>query len=251
MRLTGVLLLGLILVAARAGAAEPLQIATDGWRPVTYLENGHLTGSLCEVLAEASRRTGIPIEIHLLPWARGMAEVRAGRVDAIFPAFRTPEREESLAFPSETLLLETIAWFAHAGSPIEIGPDLAGARGHRIALVNRTSVGSRIDQALRNGLLTDIETVPDTTSTVRTLASGRVDLIAGVDQGIWAEAAQAGIRDQIRQLTPPIEDVPAYLAFTRARDLSTESRAIDSALKAMKDDGTYQKILARYSAAPQ
>ncbi len=247
MRRPGVALLGLML-AANAWAAEPLQVATDGFRPVAYLENGHPAGALCDVLAEAGRRAGIPIEIHLLPWARGMAETRAGRIDGIFPAFRTPDRESSLAFPNETLLEENVAWFSLAGSPIEIGPDMTGARDHRIALVNRTSLGNRFDEALRNGVFTDVETVPDTTSAVRTLAAGRVELIAGYDQAIWAEAEQLGLKDRIRQLNPPIENLPAYLAFSRARDLSAESAAIDTALRSMKDDGTYDRIMARYLA---
>ena len=244
MRRLGVLLLGLMLAAA-AGAA-PLQVVTDGWRPVAYLENGHPAGALCDVLTEAARRAGLAIEIHFQPWARGMAETRAGRIDAIFPAFRTPERETILAFPDETLLDESVTWFVRAESPIEVGPDLAGARGHRIALVNRTSLGVRFDEALKNGLFTEIETVPDTTSAVRTLAGGRVELIAGYDQGIWAEAEQLGLKDRLRKLTPPIERAPAYLAFTRARDLGAENKVFEAALKSMKDDGTYQQILNRY-----
>ena len=244
MKRLGALLLGMMLTSA--ARAEPLQIATDGWHPVAYLENGHPAGALCDVLTEAARRAGLSIEFHLQPWARGMAETQAGRIDAIFPAFRTPERESILAFPGEILLEENVTWFVRADSPIEIGPDLAGARGHRIALVNRTSLGAHFDQALRNGMLTNVEAVPDTTSAVRTLTGGRVELIAGFDQGIWAEAEQLGLKDQLRELKPAIEAVPAYLAFTRARDLSAESQAIDAALKSMKEDGTYQKILARY-----
>ena len=244
MKRLGALLLGLVLAAA--ACAEPLQIATDGWHPVAYLENGHHAGALCDVLTEAARRAGLSVEYHIQPWARGMAETQAGRIDAIFPAFRTPERDSILAFPEEVLLEENVTWFVRADSPIEIGPDLAGARGHRIALVNRTSLGARFDQALRSGILTNVEAVPDTTSAVRTLTGGRVELIAGFDQGIWAEASQLGLKDRIRKLSPPIEQAPTYLAFTRARDMSAESRAIDAALRSMKEDGTYQKILARY-----
>ena len=50
MRRRGLLLLGLLL-AASAGA-EPLQFATDGYRPIAYLENGHPSGAICDVLAD-------------------------------------------------------------------------------------------------------------------------------------------------------------------------------------------------------
>lgn len=240
----GVLLLGLMVAAS--AAAETLQVATDGFRPVAYLENGHPAGALCDVLTEAARRAGLSIDFHFLPWARSMAETRAGRIDAIFPAFRTPERESILAFPEETLLEQSVNWFARADSRIEIGPDLKGARGHRIALVNRTSLGARFDQALKDGTFGEVETVPDTTSAVRTLTAGRVELIVGFDQGMWAEAEQLGVKDRIRELTPPVDQAPSFLAFTVARDMSAQSRAVDAALRSMKEDGTYQQILARY-----
>jgi polar amino acid transport system substrate-binding protein len=246
MRYAGLLLLSLMLAAMGAGATESLQIVTDGFRPVAYLDNGHPAGALCDVLAEVSRRTSIPIEIHLLPWARAMTETQAGRVDAIFPIFSTPDREIDFAFSSEVLLSEPVAWFSRAGTDIRIGPDLTGAAGHAIAIVNRTSLGGLFDRAAHSGKLGEIQSVPDTTSMVRTLAAGRVELIAGFDQGIWAEATQLGQRDRIREIRPAIEEVPAYLAFTRARDMSVESQAIDTALRTMKQDGTYQKILDRY-----
>jgi polar amino acid transport system substrate-binding protein len=81
---------------------------------------------------------------------------------------------------------------------------------------------------------------------VRLLAAGRVELIAGFDQAFWAEADHLGIQGLIRELSPRIDEIPVYIAFTRARDMSAESRSIDRALRAMKEDGTYQKILARY-----
>jgi polar amino acid transport system substrate-binding protein len=245
MKRIAALLLGLSL-AAGVRAAEPLQIVTDGFRPVAYLEDGHPAGALCDVFAELARRTGIPIEIHFLPWARSLTEVQAGRVDAIFPIFRTPQRETFLAFSLETLLEQRIAFFAQPGSTIQIGPDLAGVDGHALAIVNRTSLGPVFDRAAHEGRLGDIQSVPDTTSLVRTLAAGRVELIAGFDQALWAEALELGLQDRVQQLPPLVGEVPSYLAFTRARDLSAESQAIDAALKAMKQDGTYRKILDRY-----
>lgn len=246
MKRPALLLLASILAAREVRAVEPLQVATGGFRPAAYIENGHFNGVICDILAEITHRTGIPFEIHILPWARALTEAQAGRIDAIFPTYYTPQREAIYAFPSEILITQPIGLFVRAESPIQVGPDLKGAVGHSIAIINRTSAGRHLDQAFESGLLSEPETAPDTASQVRILAAGRVELIAGYDQAIWAEAAQLGLKDQIRELSPVVEEAPAYLAFTRARDLSAEIRAIDATLRSMKEDGSYQKILTRY-----
>jgi polar amino acid transport system substrate-binding protein len=247
MRPLGALLIVLMLAsAARADQPEALVIATDGYRPVAWLENGHPIGAMCEVLTEAARRAGIPLEFRFLPWARAMQEARAGRIDAIYPVFRTPERDSYLAFPEEVLMDERMAWFVRADAPVPFDGDLKALAGRRIGIINQSSYGPRLDAALHDQTLPDPQNVGDTTGAVRILVAGRVDLIPGFDQGIWAEARGLGLEARIHELAPPVEDVPAYLAFSRARNMSAESRAIDTALRAMKEDGTYQKILARY-----
>ena len=247
MKRLGVLLLCLISAsAAWADRPEALVIATDGYRPVAWLEDGHPAGALCEVLTEAGRRAGIPVEFRFLPWARAMQETRAGRIDAIFPVFRTAERDSYLAFPEEVLMDERMAWFVRSDAPVTFDGDLKALAGRRIGVINQSSYGPRLDAALHDRTLPDPQNVTDTTGAVRILVAGRVDLVPGFDQGIWAEARGLGLDDRIRELAPPVEDVPAYLAFSRARDLSAESRAIDAALRTMKEDGSYRKILARY-----
>lgn len=237
----------LLLAASGARSQEPLHIATGGFRPVAYMENGHPTGALVDVLTEAARRAGLPIEIHLLPWARCMEEVRLGRMDALFPSFRTPQRDFYLSFPEEVLLTETMGWFYKAGSPVpNLGDDPRRALGYKIGVVNRTSLGPKLDSFLQGNPAPIVESANDAVGVVRLLAGGRVDLAAGFDQSIWAEARQNNLQDQIRELSPLVEEVPAYLAFTRARNLTEQSLALDKALHSMKQDGTYDRMLARY-----
>jgi polar amino acid transport system substrate-binding protein len=235
-----------MLAGAGAQAVEPLIVATGGVRPEAWIENDRPVGAVCDVLAEVARRTAIPIEIRLMPWARALTEAQAGRIDAIFPAYRTPQREMVYAFSDEVLITQPIGLFTRADSPIQVGPDLTGLIGHSIAVINHTSVGRRLDLAFESGMLSEPETAPDISSQIRILVAGRVELIAGYDEAIWAEAARLHLDDRIREVSPPLEDAPGYLAFTRVRNLDAESRAIDAALKSMKEDGTYQKILARY-----
>jgi len=52
--------------------------------------------------------------------------------------------------------------------------------------------------------------------------------------------------DKVTVLSPPLDEVPGYLAFTRARDLTSLVPAFDQALQSMRNDGTYQQLYSAY-----
>jgi len=64
--------------------------------------------------------------------------------------------------------------------------------------------------------------------------------------GDLGAADTIGMPDQISELLPPVENVSGYLAFTRFRDMGGLGKAFDDAVRAMKKDGTYAAILAKY-----
>jgi len=54
------------------------------------------------------------------------------------------------------------------------------------------------------------------------------------------------VSDQIVELPPAVETVSGYLAFSRIAGMGALGQSFDEALRAMKKDGTYATILAKY-----
>lgn len=247
MRRAAFLLLVLALLSGRADAeAPPVVIVTVDRVPMAYAEQGRLTGLLVELSEEAFHRAGRPVEIRLLPWPRCLAEIRAGNADAVLTIFKTPEREAQFAFTGEEVLRQTESLFVRKGSPIRYDGDLSALAGKRTGVVYQTSYGPRIDQALAGGLFGAVETERNMADLVKMLVHGRIDVLPGDRGRILGAAATVGFSGAIAELTPPVETTPGYLAFTRARDESALAQSFDEALRAMKKDGTYAAILARY-----
>jgi polar amino acid transport system substrate-binding protein len=246
MRRAAVLLLVVALLSGRAAADGPVVIVTVNRVPMAHVENGRPTGVLVELSEEAFRRAGRQVEIRLLPWPRCLAEMRTGEADAILTIFRTPQREALFAFTDEEVLQQTESLFVRKGSPIRFGGDLSVLAGKRTGVVYQTSYGPRLDQALADGLFGAVETERNMADLVKMLAHGRIDVLPGDRGRILGAAATVGLSDEIAELTPPVEVTPGYLAFTRARDERELGRSFDEALRAMKKDGTYAAILARY-----
>jgi polar amino acid transport system substrate-binding protein len=74
--------------------AQTLVLAAADSVPTAYVDNGKQTGILVDVVTEAFKRTGDSVEIAIMPWARCLTDVKAGKIDGIFSVYRTPARQE-------------------------------------------------------------------------------------------------------------------------------------------------------------
>jgi polar amino acid transport system substrate-binding protein len=237
------------MVFARAEAAStvtPTILATPEIVPQSYTVNGQQTGFLVDIVKEAFRRAGRPVEIRLLPWARCLSETQHGSIDGFFPAFVTPERQSYLSFSREGLMIEAMSLFVREGSPISFDGDLSQLAQWRIGLVYGTSYGPRLDGFLAQHSLVPDEHQGSLQTAIRMLAGGRIDLFPGERQTVIRTAASLGLSDRIVELSPPIEIVPAYLAYTRLRELDQISADIDKSLRSMKEDGFYDTKFHQY-----
>lgn len=247
MKLAAALLLILTLFAGRVGATEkPLVVVTADRVPMAYVKDGKPTGLLTDLAEEAFRRAGRKIEIRLLPWPRCLVELKDGEADAILTIFKTPEREAQFAFSEEEVLHQTESLFMKKGRAFAFDGDLGQFSGLRVGVVYQTSYGARFDQALAGSLFGSVETQRNMADLVKMLAYGRIDVLPGDRGRILGAAETIGLGDEIVELTPAVETVSGYLAFTRAHDMNGVSQAFDKALRGMKKDGAYAAILARY-----
>ncbi len=236
-----------LALTASGAHAEPLVLAAPDARPTTFLADGKPTGILVDVVTEAFRRTGRSVDIKLMPWARCLEEARTGVVDGVFPIFRRPEREQFLAYPNEILLPQLVVLFSRRDTKIAFSGDLSELRDVNIGIVRDTSYGRKFDQAVKDGALRKIDLAHDIEQNLRKLVRGRVVLIANYRFGVLEAAEHLGLLAEIKEISPSIESVPSYLAFTRQRDFAKPLDDFQAALASMKKDGTYDRIIGRYS----
>lgn len=234
------------IMADRAICAETLVLAAANTRPTAFLVDGKPTGMLVDLVTEAFRRAGHPVEIKLLPWARCLEDAKAGAVDGVFSSFKLPERELFLAFPKEALTTQVIAFFARKNSTVSFDGNLNSVRSVKIGIINGTSYGKKFDAAIKDGTLWHIDRTNSIDSNLQKLVSERVDLIPSYREVATEAAKRLDLLPKIQELSPPLETVPSYLAFTKVRDLSKLSHAFDTELALMKQDGTYDRIVEKY-----
>jgi polar amino acid transport system substrate-binding protein len=73
--------------------ATELHLYTEEYRPLSYIENGKLTGMAVEVVELLIQRTGQSARIELAPWTRGYHQVQREANSGLFSTVRTARRE--------------------------------------------------------------------------------------------------------------------------------------------------------------
>jgi polar amino acid transport system substrate-binding protein len=227
-------------------AEKIVLVAAEKSIPTSYIENGEQSGILIDVINEAFNRAGYSVEIFLMPWARCLREVENGTVDGIFSVYKTAERQEFLTYADEVLISQVQAFFVAVDSTITFDGDLQKLANKSIGIINQTSYGPKLDATLEDGVFNWVSQAQSSESTVRKLLAGRIDLIPSYRHVALSTAKALGARNKIKQLSPDIEAIPSFLAFSQRKDFSNIITDFNSALASMKKDGTYDVIFNKY-----
>jgi len=242
------LLFALAIAATGCGNAYPaglVLVAADS-SPTAYVVDGKPSGILVDVVTEAFRRTGEPIDVQVMPWARCLAEVRSGRVDGIFSVFKLPERNEFLTYTNVPVITQVMAFFVAADSHATFDGDIGKLGKLRIGIIRGTSYGLKVDSALKAGLWSTVVETNNVDTLVGMLALNRIDLAIGYRHVVLDAARNNGYLDKIRELSPGVDEIPSYLAFNKQGDYSKVIADFDRALTSMKDDNSFEAIYEKY-----
>ncbi|MDR3479174.1 MAG: transporter substrate-binding domain-containing protein [Burkholderiaceae bacterium] len=234
-------------VSAVAADAQTIKLVTGNYPPYEYEEDGDIKGMAVTLINEAARRCNIAVKIQVVPWARALREAEEGLVDGVFSAIMTPERKQKLNFTTQPIVPLMVSIFVKRGSPVKYDGHIAKLRDYRIGILNQFSNGVAFDDAVKSGTLKNIDVVDNADLNVKKLMAGRIDLMVNNTYGAYFLFRKYGIAGDVVELLPPLDNSPAFIAFTKKRDMNTVRNAFDNALVSMKKDGTYQRIVASFA----
>ena len=241
-----IIILGLASIPCAAEEDGVVVLAATETAFRQYDQDGKPAGYIPDLLIEAFRRAGHPVKIRFMPWGRCLSDARAGVIDGVFGASRTPEREADFLFAEEVLVQETQSAFVRIGDKTTYYPTIEGLADIRIGLMNASSSGPDFDKAVNDKRLRHVDLATSFDSLVHMLTGGRVEVIIADRLSILGVAKKQGLKDQIRELPVPVLRDPLYVAFTRTRDMSAVSRDFSAALRSMKLDGSYFDAFSKY-----
>lgn len=235
----------LTLAFSFSGAnAKTLHISIGSLPPFTMKNNGKHEGILTDIIAETANRSGYKVTFKILPWARTILYLENGKTDAVMPMFHSAEREKIANFNEGGILEIKLVFYKRADSPLNI-QTLDDAKGLRIARVNKANLGSSFQEMEKLNAF-DIEEVRDSQTGLKLLEAQRVDLVASVERILEYNTLNLGLKGKVTLAGPPFDRRVAHIAFSKKTTTLETGHKINDQIKAMKKDGTVEKIISKY-----
>ncbi len=226
--------------------AAPLKLVTLQYPPYAYQQGDKVEGLAVKIVEEAFKRIQQPVEIQILPWARAIAYVESGKVDAIFTAYKTTEREQFADYSNEVLIDQFVTMFVKSDSSISFDGDLNKLSDYQFGTVRKVSYGNIFDTAVKDGILKNIQYAKMGEMNIKKLLAGRFDILVSNRYGALHILKQTNSLDKVKELRPELQSIPSYIAFSKKNELVEIRNQYDLALKQMKTDGSYQDIIGTF-----
>ncbi|WP_428641311.1 substrate-binding periplasmic protein [Roseibium sp.] len=232
----------LLSVLTPAGASGVL-IVTEELPPYNYQENGDAKGMATEVVQAVLEETGVDAKIEFYPWARSYRLAQTRKNTLIYSMARIPEREDLFEWVGVITPVATSFFKLAANKEIKLN-SLEDAR--------KYSIGVSLENVnylyLKGKGFTNLELVGEDLLNMRKLAHGRIDLVPFDEASFYYQVRRDGMDAAMFEPAYRLEDLSRflYMAFSKSSDPDLIER-FRQGLQSVKDDGTYDRILMRYS----
>ncbi|WP_136806567.1 substrate-binding periplasmic protein [Desulfosediminicola flagellatus] len=225
-------------------AAQKITVGVStGYPPYYFEENGEVTGFCVEVVNQVATTIDLNISYQAFPWKRMLANAKQGDVDAVMPLFRTIEREAYLYFDNLDIAQETNSFFTLKRRNINFSGDYESLNSYTIGVVDSYSYGEKFDN------YSAFIKVPTSNEEhlIQMLVYGRFDVGVGNRSVIEYYAEKQAVAEEIRFLSPHINNELLYIGFSRVSGNGELHTKFARALKKFKKTKKYQEIVKKYS----
>ena len=245
MRRLGVLVCAGLLFALSAYGAQEIVVTVDqGNPPFMFQHAGEAYGIYPTLLNAVFKRMNVDVSVKTLPWKRALKMGELGEA-GIGGIYKTAERQKIYDY-SAPLYTERVLLYVRMDDVFAFNtlPDL---KGKMIGSLLGWSYGDAFDQARQAGTVT-VHEVPNDKKNFYKLVHGRLDGVIALELAGDLVLAREGYRDRIVALEMPVAVNETYLVFAKRSQRKRFLDRFNATLKAMRDDGTYDRVIQTYLA---
>lgn len=217
-----------------------LKILTEEYPPLSFMENGKITGQATEVVRNLLKRTGTDSDIQLVAWEEGYKTVLEKPNVALFSMAMTSERKNLFQWVGPIAFLDT-NFYARKDSGIKIGNLDEAKRVGKIATVAEYYT----EQMLKKEGFTNLVSCAQEEIAVRKLLNGEVQLFPSNNTTMPALLKKVGATMKDVENVFTISTDLVYIAFSKGTSPDLVTRW-QKKLNEMKRDGTFGKIYAKW-----
>lgn len=230
----------LLALGASAQAQETVRIATEGaYAPWNFVnEAGELAGYEIDLGNAICKQAAITCEFVANDWDSIIPNLLAGNYDVIMAGMSiTDERRETIDFSDNYFPPDPSKFVAAAGA----GLDIANLEGKRVGVQGGTIQAAYAEQNLSaNNTVVSFSTADQA---MADLAGGNLDTI--IADGAYLDPVVAASSGALEFVGDDVMIGDGIGAGLRKNEPELKTK-LDDALKALKADGTVDKLIAQY-----
>lgn len=227
-----------------------LSFFTESYPPANFLVNDNITGYAVDILLEASRLVGEPIEMNQLtmqPWARSYRRVLTQENSVLFSTTRSEHRENLFQWAGPIADIKVVV-LARKDSGIEIEKPMDMAS-YRIGVI-RDDIGEQ--SLLAMGIPRDsMQEASYVTVLAEQLMKKRIDLLVYSQRAAFWWSRQVNVDPEMFQPVYIVREGEVYFAFNKSTSTDVVEklqRGLDLLKSTQGESGMtlYEEILAKY-----
>ncbi len=228
------------LLSALPAGAETINIAHQAdFPPFAYVTDGKSVGLFVDLLRAAAAREGIDVNFVPVPFAQVQGTLQDGRAQAIFPLGITPERMQTFDF-SEPFLSTGGAIYAHGPSP---APESLAELTGKTVVTPRT--GPLVAYIQKNAPGVNLVLTDNYEASLAQVMSGAA-AAAALNYQVGAQLAAKLYPGQLTASHAMFAATPLAVGVAKGQNAKLIER-LNAGLAAIKADGTWQQINARWT----
>jgi len=211
--------------------------------------DGQPTGLYVELVREALRRMDCSAQWQEMPWARGLVELEAGKLDILPGARKTPERDKFAYFSRPLNRSPNVLFMSKAASQRFQFTRLADMVGTDFKLGVQLGVayGAEYDELIKTPeFLARTQALTSRRSAWSLLQIGRLDGLISDEVTAWVELQSLGLSATVVRTRVVTSDAPGLLALSRLSNTAEFVAALDRNLQTMIADGSYKRIREKF-----
>lgn len=219
-----------------------ISIAAPEIQPLVYIDtNGKVKGQFITMFKQFSEKTGISVDIKVMPWRRAVQQTKLANSNALMPALYTKERATFLVYPTEPLVVfsgSVVLQHRHDMRKITSWDDIKGAQ---IAKVRSMNLGENVEALFtdeKNQLIEVVRVIDG----LKMLQHQRVDYVV-MDALIASSLIEElSLENTLKVIIHPDEArlINSYLAFSQS---FAEKHDIDALMRLINQENVPEKYI--------
>lgn len=231
----------LFVLGSFAAHAATITAAQDPWAPFVQKDVSS-PGVSVEIIVEAFKTQGHTVDFKIMPWSRALEQVKSGKIDVLVATWFTTERTSYLKY-SDPYLENALKFMKRSGDSFEYN-GIESLNGKVVGVVRNYGYG---DEFLNAKTFKKPES-NDFIANAKKLVAKRIDLTLEDELAAKFTLSNAGMNlDDFSFTKNALSVNRLHVTVGLANPNHNEYiDAFNKGLVEIKNDGTFDKILAKY-----